>query len=468
MMKYKNIKRRLLSVIAIWGTIYYGWSIGYDYIQMFFQLSGGNNGRAKLSGWRLSQVGSSDVILGYAMEFSDRDTLIIPIHVWELDDLHWVTMIGDSALKNCVMKKVHCPLTLESIGHSAFKNCEDLSEIFIQNPDNITFIGDSAFLNCSSLRSFVFPNSITIIRAGTFSGCSSMTQINIPNSIISIGNYAFSGCDALTNISIPISVISIGQSAFYGCNGLTGELTMPESVKIIGDYAFYDCCSLTSVTIPSSITAIGDEAFVGCIALDTLNYNAISCKDFNYGPSSPFYNLNISTINIGDNVQKVPANFAYQLEKLVCINIPNSVTEIGDYAFYNCKGLTSLFLSGQDIDIAQLSFAECRNLKSIYCQSIDPPRCSYDAFSGLDYASCRLYVPKGCVERYAEAFPWSLFNIIDSGCDVDGDGEVSIADVSELIDSILSGEPNSNSDINNDGMVNIADIADLIDIIIKG
>ena len=53
--------------------------------------------------------------------------------------------------------------------------------------------------------------------------------------------------------------------------------------------------------------------------------------------------------------------------------------------------------------------------------------------------------------------------------DVNGDGEVSIADVNALIDFIMSGVPitESRADVNGDGEVNIADVNALIDLILS-
>ncbi len=52
--------------------------------------------------------------------------------------------------------------------------------------------------------------------------------------------------------------------------------------------------------------------------------------------------------------------------------------------------------------------------------------------------------------------------------DVNGDGEVSIADINSVIDLILRGEHNDNGDVNGDGEVTIADINAVIDIILNG
>lgn len=52
--------------------------------------------------------------------------------------------------------------------------------------------------------------------------------------------------------------------------------------------------------------------------------------------------------------------------------------------------------------------------------------------------------------------------------DVNGDGEVNIADVNAVIDVVLGGSSNPNADVNNDDEINIADINAVIDIILGG
>ena len=52
--------------------------------------------------------------------------------------------------------------------------------------------------------------------------------------------------------------------------------------------------------------------------------------------------------------------------------------------------------------------------------------------------------------------------------DVNSDGEVNIADVTDVIDIILTGRVVSSADVNRDGEVNIGDVTDLIDMILTG
>jgi hypothetical protein len=51
--------------------------------------------------------------------------------------------------------------------------------------------------------------------------------------------------------------------------------------------------------------------------------------------------------------------------------------------------------------------------------------------------------------------------------DVNGDGEVNIADINAIIDLILTGNNDRKGDVNGDNEVNIADINAIIDIILN-
>ena len=67
-----------------------------------------------------------------------------------------------------------------------------------------------------------------------------------------------------------------------------------------------------------------------------------------------------------------------------------------------------------------------------------------------DYCDVRTFVYRDAIE-----------------CDVNGDGEVNISDVSGIIDLILSGQISAEGDVNGDGEVNITDINAVIDVILS-
>ena len=294
-----------------------------------------------------------------------QDTLILcPEAKTSVTIPNGVTSIGGSAFSDCSgLTSVTIPNSVTSIGDRAFAYCRGLTSVSI--PTGVTSIGDRAFAYCSGLTSVTIPTGVTFIGEYAFSGCSGLTSINVTS-----GNTHYSSIDGVlynyvqdtlilcpevkTSVSIPNSVTSIGGSAFSGCSSLT-SVTIPNSVTSIGGSAFFVCSSLTSVTIPNSVTSIGYEAFEGCRGLTTLNFNAINCQDFSSNP----FGTALTTVNIGDSVQRIPANFVSGCDVLTSITIPNSVTSIGNSAFEDCSSLTTLNFNAincQDFNYYYLPF----------------------------------------------------------------------------------------------------------------
>ncbi len=195
------------------------------------------------------------------------------------------------------------------------------------------------------------------------------------------------------------SVTSIEEWAFYNCSSLT-SVTIANSVISIGNDAFYNCRSLTYISIGNSLTYIGYDAFYNCSSLNTLNFNAINCNDF-YN-LSPFFDCPITTINIGDSVQRVPNHFAKELSSLTSVNIGNNVTSIGNKAFEGCS-----------------------SLQNVTCLATIPPVLADNTvFPNPNIAS--LNVPCGSLEDYSTS-TWNMFfagRISESGYNV----EVSVND----------------------------------------
>lgn len=81
--------------------------------------------------------------------------------------------------------------------------------------------------------------------------------------VTTIDVFAFYKCTGLTAITIPGTITSIGTSAFNGCTGLS-SVTIPNSMTKLGDSAFSGCTSLTTVSIGSGMTSIGGQAFYNC------------------------------------------------------------------------------------------------------------------------------------------------------------------------------------------------------------
>ena len=345
-----------------------------------------------------------------------------------------VTSIGKSVFYDCSnLTSVTLPNLITTIDSFTFYNCTSLTSITI--PNSVTSINKSAFCYCSSLTSVSIPNSVTSIEDYAFYECSGLTSFTIPNSVTSIGDWAFYNCTGLTSVTIPNSVTSIGEDAFYNVRriiyngtatgspwgawlhngfiedgfvfrdsaktelfeyiGTDTNVTIPNSVTSIGSSAFSGCTGLTSITIPSSVTSIGNAAFANCASLTTLNFNAINCNycnDIYYLSDLPFYDCPISTINIGDSVQRIPAYFAYNLDSLTPVTIGNSVTTIGDYAFCGCTGLTSITIPSSVTSIGNAAFANCASLTTLNFNAINCSDFTYSIFYSayLPFNNCSI------------------------------------------------------------------------------
>ncbi len=258
--------------------------------------------------------------------------------------------------------------------YGSFDGCSGLTSVTI--PGSVTSIGEYAFYGCSGLTSVTIPNSVTSIGANAFYGCSGLTAVTISNSVTSIGAGAFEGCSGLTSVTIPESVTSIGEYAFAGCSGLTTVNYNADSCTSMGwddnrhlSYPVFEGCSnITTLTIGENVTIIPSQAFSGCSGLTTVNFNATNCthmdNEYQIGLSL-FSNLNITTLNIGENVTSIPNNAFSYCSGLTSVTIPGSVTSIGVGAFGGCSGLTSVTISNGVITIGQSAFGGCSSLTTI-------------------------------------------------------------------------------------------------------
>ena len=93
-----------------------------------------------------------------------------------------VEKIGMLAFSNCEnLKSITLPRNekFTEINFQAFFNCIQLEAVII--PDTVQMLGYGAFENCSSLTVMSLPESVTEICAAVFSGCNNLKDIYIQN-----------------------------------------------------------------------------------------------------------------------------------------------------------------------------------------------------------------------------------------------------------------------------------------------
>lgn len=234
-------------------------------------LSGCSDGATK--GEYFTYIVETDgtaTITGY---IGNERAVVIPKKI----DGHKICAIADNAFaSNTLITTVTIQKGVQSIGASAFSDCENLSEVIL--PETVEFIGECAF-RYTGITSITIPEGINGIQHGTFSYCSRLKEVNLPDSIAYIGESAFLHCESLAKITMPTkmnnnysSFPEIGAAAFSECGSLR-EFTVPEGVHTIGSAAFrcfVVSSSLEEITIPASVTSIEEDsgeygnAFYGC------------------------------------------------------------------------------------------------------------------------------------------------------------------------------------------------------------
>lgn len=369
-------------------------------------------------------------------------------------DLNSVTMTGN----------------LELIGERAFNACKALTSVTLLG--GVKRIGSYAFYECAGLTSLTLTASLTAIGNYAFSRCAALSDVTLPAALTDMGNNTFSRCTALTAMAIPAGVKTIGNSAFYGCTAMT-SLTLPEGLTAINYSAFTDCAGLTAVTLPSSLTTIGYDAFAGCTGLKNLTIPAavtsISARAFD--SCSSLETISVETANQSyDSREDCNALIETSTATLMqgCNNtmIPASVTAIAERAFFNCTGLNSVVIPAGVTTIGNYAFFNCTGITAVTSLPVTPPVIDYWTFGSCYDAT--LSVPQEAYQDYKSAEYWSQFNrleAIPSGVvgDIDGDGRLSISDVTMLINMLLNDtDLPSYCDANGDGKVSISDVTFII------
>lgn len=402
-------------------------------------------------------------------------------------------------------------VSISSNGYNSYSGTIIIpNSIDIENEERkVTAIEPYAFANCTELRKVSMSNSVTEIGEYAFAG-SNVYQINLSKNITEIKNYTFMG-SGLSSITIPDKVTKIGDCAFWACSYLH-DAVLPEGLESIGQAAFMSAGfdpGYFNINFPSSLRKIGDSAFMGS---NIHNLTFPSSID-SIPPGSFSMCMKLQNVTIPNSVKHIGYQAFYSNNSLRSINIPNSVKSIDFSAFMWCHSLDTVIIGSGieriedlafckfneeyiDAIIAELeeafesvvvpfdisgflatwkalitSFEEMMNqpISTIFCMATTPPQLVSDGFVG-NYNNSRLIVPQGCVTKYKNAEGWKNFVYINAinYNDVNGDGEVNIADVNCIISAIHDdGTASPRLDANHDGEVNIADINAIIDQILS-
>lgn len=328
---------------------------------------------------------------------------------------------------------------------------------------------------------------------GTYSGSvaipSTVTYNGKNYRVSAIGDDAFEWSYQVSSVTIPNTVTSIGNFAFAHCPNIV-NMTIPSSVTHIGLGAFDDACfeGLTCLaTTPPAMASYVFDDFTGTLFVPRQSLNAYKSadlwKDFSAIQVHLDYALNTGNAAIGftstgdyswTNVVKDNRVYAVSGNKGVHSSTSSLITTVKVGGGSNVTFDFKAWGEGTSWDVC--TFLIDGNIMFNYGERNNDWE-TYSAQLSAGTHTLEWRYTKDSSDN-GEGDYFAVDNVVVTGLitvaqgDVDGDGNVNIADVTAMIDYLLSGNATgislSAADVNGDSSVNIADVTDLIDFLLNG
>lgn len=372
------------------------------------------------------------------------------------------------------------PAGVQTIGMAAFAGCDLLQSVTL--PASVSMIDDYAFSG-TGLTSINLPSTVAYMGKGVFSRCEALETAVINTPLL--GDFAFLGDFNLTNVQIGANVGYILRGVFNGCTALTTINFDPacrlnrideeafinsglENINIndlnvgtIGDWAFAQT-HLSTLQLPDGMTQLGEGALAHNPQLASVIFPGLGHNNGGTHYNAPMKPRTLERVN----------DYTFAGNELLDVGmmLRNGVAHIGNYAFYNdSRVMDTVYLPSTVAYLGDFAMAGMIGMQVLKTDAAEVPGLGENVWAGVDQPSVPLITPdRESTVRYQAADQWMNFFFQNEGYilgDVNNDGTVSIADVTALIDYLLSGgDINENAaDMNQDGGVSIGDVTALID-----
>ena len=239
---------------------------------------------------------------------------------------------------------------------TAYKAGDNLYALFDESTGMLRFFGDSAMYDFVTAPWDEIKTSVTSIaldRATT------------------IGANAFSGFTKVKSITIPLFITSIGTNAFYVDATLKTQIYTTNSMARAYDWASdnrkvvftspalktYEIGASNAPDVVATYYADGTLKIEGTGVMQNFSSDAPWYSDGNYS--------NIKKVTIGSGITTIGNYAFYQCSSLTDVTISGTVTSIGESAFENCFSLTTINLSIGVTTIGNSAFKNANQLAAI-------------------------------------------------------------------------------------------------------
>ena len=363
-----------------------------------------------------------------------------------------------------------------------FKNCKKLTSIDVSgfNTAEVMYMG-GLFNGCCSLTSIDVSNFNTdnvYEMAIMFADCVNLTSLDVSNFNTDNVIYMygmFTDCENLTSLDLSnfnTDCVTNMNGMFAGCLNLTTlDISDFNTANVTDMYAmFYNCQNLTSLDVSHFNTANVTTMclmFGNCLnltSIDVSHFNTAKVTDMEamFGACNSLTSLDVTsfnTSNVTDMYQMFYACLSLTRLDLSSFNTAK-VTSMG-YMFSWNSNLVSIYVDDgwntESVTNSYMMFQGCTSIRGDLGTTYDEDHVD-KAYAHLDGGSAN--------PGYLSMKPEFTLG------DVNGDGYVTVADVTALISLVLGGNASAAAhpaaDMNSDGNLTVADVTALIGLVLGG
>ncbi len=234
-----------------------------------------------------------------------------------------------------------------------------------------------------------------------------------------IDEYAFDSCTALASVTFGKGLEWIWDDAFCGCSALT-DITIPAGVTEIGENPFYHCAGLKEIHVDKDNAAFASQDGV---LFDKALAELICCPGGRAGDYT-----------VPDSVTAIAAGAFSGNTNLTGVTVPESVTSIGEGAFSGCEGLTVRGYAGSCAE----AYAK-ENGIPFETIAQGPVKGDYNGDAAVTVADAVLLAR--FISEDTALTSEQIAAILNHEPDFDGDGIVTIRDVSEMLKQLGTSQP---------------------------
>ena len=270
--------------------------------------------------------------------------------------------------------------TLQTIGENAFKNCNNLKLVDLENTA-VTYLPKYCFSQCKSLQTIkfpshlkeisekcfyfsgiselnTFPQTLSFIRQSAFEH-SSLIEIDLSKTKLSIIEFfAFSNCSKLQNFFLPKTIEFIPPFAFSLSN--LKDIKIQDHIISLNNSCFSYCKELRKIDLSGTqIQIIEDFAFNGCKSLETVLFpesNSLQTIE-----TFAFSETGVESISFPSNLQTIKTGLFKDSFLLKEVDFSQTnIKQIPEACFLNCYNLEKIVFNNQITLFDSFSFASTK------------------------------------------------------------------------------------------------------------